>query len=304
MKCNSLIVLLVVTAVAASPASAGPIANSLWIGTDNTISRNVLNVDRQGHLLQTVNPAFEASGIAVDLPHNTIYFGTSGFPEELGAVTATVTPTNLGTLAPGTPVNLAPMGVPRFLYEDMAFDGTDLWRVIIDGLGIDSTVERIDPATGNVVSSFSVGFEALGLAWDGSGLWVSDFSGNRVLRFDTSGNPTGQVFPTGFEITGGLAWDTTDNTLWVGTTGQVHHFSTAGTDLGFFDVPVADGRFVDGLEFEGRGLDPVVPEPSTLTLLGFGTVVLLACARRRREGAGSGRATQDRQRQNQALTVQ
>ena len=51
------------------PSHAAPqtaFDNSLWIGTDNTSGRNVLNLDRSGALLRTVGPV-ECTGFAIDV---------------------------------------------------------------------------------------------------------------------------------------------------------------------------------------------------------------------------------------------
>src|SRR5437879_2065824 len=42
-------------------------ADSLWLGTDNTNSRSVLNTDLAGNLIRSVGP-LEASGIAINAP--------------------------------------------------------------------------------------------------------------------------------------------------------------------------------------------------------------------------------------------
>ena len=55
-------------------AWAGPFDNSLWLGTDNTDARPVLNTDRAGTELRRVDTT-EATGIAIDPAANRIYFG-------------------------------------------------------------------------------------------------------------------------------------------------------------------------------------------------------------------------------------
>jgi hypothetical protein len=207
--------------------------NSLWIGTDNTDNRPVLNTDRSGTELRRVDPPVEATGFAIDVAGNTIYFGTTSSG-------GSITPRDLDTLEPGIP--FVPSGA---FWEDMSFDGSRIWRADLVG----GTVKKIDPATGAVEFEFSPGFGPMGVAWDGSHLWVSEF-GSRVARFTTAGEPTGEEFTVIGFTAGGLAIDTTDNTLWIGTSGKVFHYTTTGTELGSFDVPVADGRFVDGLEFQ------------------------------------------------------
>ncbi len=210
--------------------------NSLWLGTDNTFARPVLDVDRAGHELRRVNST-EATGIAIDPASNRIFFGTSG-----------LTVTSRDLVDPGTVVaTLNPAGS---FGEDMAFDGTYLWRADVGGGG---NLQKINPADGSVLFQFNPGFAPLGVAWDGSHLWVSQFTVDGLVKqFDTAGNPTGPQFtaPTGGKDAGGLAWDPTDGTLWIGTFGEVIHCATDGTRLGSFAVPEDDGRFVDGLEFQ------------------------------------------------------
>ena len=123
--------------------------------------------------------------------------------------------------------------------EDMAFDGTSLWRADITA----GLVQQIDPSNGSIIFSFDPGFSPLGVAWDGSHLWVSEFNGfagNELIKqFTPAGVATGNQFhtPLAIQAAGGLAFDTTDNTLWIGTFAQVFHSTTTGTLLGSFNVP-------------------------------------------------------------------
>ena len=214
-------------------ASAGAFDNSLWLGTDNTAALPVLNTDRAGNELRRVDLT-EATGIAIDPVTNRIYFGVSG-----GQVTGrslTDPATILVTFNPTT-----------IFGEDMAFDGTSLWRADISA----SLVKKIDPSDGAVLFSFDPGFYPLGVAWDGNRLWVSEYTVDGLVKqFDSAGVPTGNQFqaPLGGKEAGGLAFDPTDGTLWIGTFDQVVHCTTAGTSLGSFNAP---GRFIDGLEFQG-----------------------------------------------------
>jgi hypothetical protein len=219
-------------------AFAQSFPNSLWIGTDNTPTRQTLNTDRSGRVLR-IAPPEEATGIAIDAANNRIFFGTHD-----GAIT----PHDLTTLGAGASIT-ANTGWS----EDLAFDGVSLWRA---GL-VDGTVYQVRPADGSLLSSFPVPFRPMGLAWDGGALWVSSQYGGLVARYDTNGTPTGQQFTNTLTETGGLAYDNTDGTLWIGTYNQVYHYSTNGNELGHFSfAPNDPGRFADGLEFQGPVATP------------------------------------------------
>lgn len=238
------LLLILTLAVAFSIPTSGRAAqfpNSLWLGTDNTNNLPVLNVDRTGAELRRVE-ATEATGIAIDVIANRIYFGvsTGGF---ITGRDLNDPATPLVTLQPGTAFG-----------EDLAFDGTSLWQVEHNA----EVIQKIDPTTGNVTFSFPLesGFVPLGLAWDGSNFWVSEFAPNgRVVQYTPAGVATGNQFtaPLDGKTAGGLAFDSTDSTLWIGTGGAVVHVTTDGTVLGSFLTP--DNRFVDGLEFQ-----PAPPE--------------------------------------------
>jgi outer membrane protein assembly factor BamB len=224
------------------PSWAAQFPNSLWLGTDNTDSLPVLNTDRTGTELRRVDTT-EATGIAIDAAANRIYFGV-GTGGQITGRDLNTPATTLVTLNPATGFG-----------EDMAFDGAFLWRANGDA----QVVQKIDPSDGSISFSFDPGFIPLGIAWDGSNLWVSKYDGfagpgnELVKQFTPEGVATGNEFnaPLGGNFVGGLAFDTTDNTLWIGTFNEVVHSTTTGTFLGSFAVP---GRFIDGLEFQGDAL--------------------------------------------------
>jgi hypothetical protein len=239
MSFRKLTVVLAMVLGGAGTTRAAPQAqfpNSLWIGTDNAGSRKVLNTDRSGALLRDVGP-IQVTGFAIDLSANAIYFGTS-----IGGITRW----DLATLTSGGSSSSGGT-------EDMTFDGQLIWRAGIIGPAESPIITKIDPVTHISSTGFTVPFQALGIAWDGSGFWIAEFVFNGLVqRFDTAGNPTGQSFHTTINGTnGGVAFDPTDNTLYIGTFNKVFHYTTTGTLLGSFTIPGGDGRFVDGLEFEG-----------------------------------------------------
>jgi hypothetical protein len=231
-----------------STATAIPYANSLWIGNDTNAAAGILNTDRTGMVLQTI-AGTASQGFGVDVANGILYVN-SNF--------VSAVPYDLATLTPGVGVSLG--GV---VSEDLSFDGTN----ILAGDFGNSRVVRIAPGSGMIVDSIPLPFSSpLGLTWDGgTGIWVSEFAvGSAVYHFDGAGNLLSSFVPFPQNYAGGLAYDTTDGTLWIGGFNTVYHFTTTGTELGSFST---DSRFIDGLEFEGGA---AIPEPATLALLGVG----------------------------------
>ncbi len=71
MRRRSLVVILAALLLLPNLAKAGAFDNSLWLGTDNTSNRSVLNTDRAGNELRQVSLT-EASGIAIDPRANRV----------------------------------------------------------------------------------------------------------------------------------------------------------------------------------------------------------------------------------------
>jgi streptogramin lyase len=235
--------------VCASSAFADTTPGSLWIGNDGNSGDGILNTNTSGTVLRTIANT-SAIGFAID--GNSLYVNNVGGG---GGIY------DLNTLATTGSFTLPHAS------EDMTFDGGFIWSGDFSGNALD----KVDPATGLRVGGFSVGFTPLGLGTDGAGgFWVSEFASGAILRhFDGAGNLIGTMDPT--DITsyrGGIAYDSSDGTLWIGTFGHVYHYTTAGVDLGNFGI--ADGRFVDGLEMSPSS----VPEPGYGALLSVGMLLL------------------------------
>jgi hypothetical protein len=236
------------------------VADTLWTANDLGPTQAVYNLDLKGNVLRTI-PNTPANGVAVDLASNTLYIATPDF--------STITSYSLTTLTPnGKPIS-------RPVSEDLAFDGTH----IVSADYSSGTLDRINPATGMIDSSITIGGLPLGVSLDGgTGFWVSDFGTAMVTHYDSLGNPLSS-FASPSARGGGLAYDTTDGTLWIGDFGQVFHYTTAGVNLGDgFAVPTPD--LVDGLEFQAG--PSVIPEPASLICLGIGAGTLLTYGWRRR----------------------
>jgi DNA-binding beta-propeller fold protein YncE len=257
---------------------AASISNSLWLGNDSYVENNatLYNVDRAGTVLHSF-PNLSMTGVAIDPTTSSIYFSAprSSGPSS-GDFSGIIKRYDLNSLVNGvTPVPNGTVPGGDHPYEDMAFNPLDpnhLWRANYNN----HTYDRIDLTTGGVTqfaSPLGSGGTPMGMAWDGTQFWVSDAVSRGIYTMTAGGVfSASPVFTTGF-LTGGIAWDSTDATLWIGGY-SVHHYTTGGIELG---TPFASpgGRFVDGLEFQA------VPEPSTLALLGFGLAGFAGIAWRR-----------------------
>jgi DNA-binding beta-propeller fold protein YncE len=270
--------------VTGNAARAALLDNTLWIGADPfNQSTGVLDTDRSGNVNLTIDPFANggfANGIAVDLTGNALYFGDENLLQKANLTTHA----NIGSSITQTPSGSLP--------EDMTFDTNlnRIWRTD----AFSQTVSRINPATNAVEFSFTVSSSLLnqpvGIAFDGTNLWVGGILNLRIEKFTTAGVDTGVGFTLGSNFVangnlpseaGGLAYDPTDNTLYIGNWNRVYHYSLTGTQLGFFNTPAFSGnRFVDGLEFEPASA--IIPEPSSAVPAGISVLAGLGYAWRRR----------------------
>lgn len=133
-------------------------------------------------------------------------------------------------------------GFPSWI-EDMAYrsNTNTLWVSGFNGI-----IYNID-LSGNKLSEFDTGHTFTGIATDGTYLYTTGgFDDDTVVKRNFDGTII-STFSTGFSGGGGIGYDASDSTLWVGYSGLVRHFDLSGTLLALFSTPTS-GAFHDGLE--------------------------------------------------------
>jgi sugar lactone lactonase YvrE len=252
---------LVLSAMAAVPALAQSVPDTLWLGTDNRTDLNVVNVTKTGAVVRSFGPR-EATGLAI-LGSN-IWASTS--------VTQAIDSFDLNALAGSGTITQSP-GV--LFGEDMASDGTFLYRSDVSG----NRVYKVNPTTGAATVFISGVSGPLGVAYTGAFFYVSEFNTGLVRQFTLAGAPTGISFTVAAPgPVGGLAWDSCTNTLWLasGPTGSNRIYNinpTTGTILSSFASP--NGRFADGLEYEGGSCSTATTSTQPVPTLSEWALILL-----------------------------
>src|SRR5229473_3744674 len=216
----------------------GQTPDSLWLGTDNTSSRDFLQTDTTGSVLQRI-PMIEVTGVA--LHGDSLITGDSN---------------NGITVRDLSGMPLRTFGLPSVIgccWEDIASDGTSLWRLHEHGALIQFNVDGEGLSTRPIAG---LGLAAIGLAWDGAQLWASEAAsfcgqsgGLGTIDLDTNTYTRQFVLPY---PGGGLGFDSSTGTMRVGSCtsnslGKVYNVSLDdGSEISSF---VLDGevRFIDGL---------------------------------------------------------
>jgi len=242
-------------------------ADSLWLGNDR--SGFVFRTTLRGAILKVLFA--RVTGVAFD--GNALYFSdTDGTITKRTADGATIV--SSFRIVPA--LNIA---------EDMAWDSTRqrLWRI-----DHGSVIERIDPVTQTRDQVVTLPTAdpviqprgGLGIAYDSNRdlLYVSFCkSGCATLQKGLviavnpdSGAVAGELFRTEGFATGGLAYDSATDSLWVGDVSVVRNMTLSGSVISSFSRP-QPGGFVDGLEFvSGADLPPSWPAGSTLNASNVG----------------------------------
>jgi len=230
--------------------------DSLWLGNNGLAAATpVENSDKAGNILRSFSAP--ATGIALDLATNRLFVASARNPIQIY---------DLDTL---TLVGSITQSPSLLTGGDMSYDGTHLFRADPSS----TSVFRVDITTGQA-TQFIVGLNnPIGLAWDGSHHYILEAGWfpvrPRITRYTSTGLPTGE----GFDLSpvfstsnvAGIAYDTSDGTLWLGSQSSVYHLSTTGAVLGSF--PVANARIVHGLEYQPAA---AIPEPRTYLMFAIG----------------------------------
>lgn len=146
-------------------------------------------------------------------------------------------------------------------------------------------IREIDPVTGVQIGSAFAQSDVVGMALVNGDIWISKWGGGRVGIWDPNTNSFVEesqfnVGLSGLGNTGALAFDPSNQILWVGSQGgRVTPFSLAGNIIGASFLPFGPmSETIDGLTFLGEVTQ--VPESGTLALLALG-LLGLGVARRR-----------------------
>jgi hypothetical protein len=168
---------------------------------------------------------------------------------------------------------------------DGTTDGTHNYTVDF----FNGNVYQTDTIFNNASVLFNVGpgFTFIGITFDtaNGNLWLADRYGipGRITEYTLAGVPLFS-FDTGIQFISALAYDGTNNSLWVTTTAGcatgtcLSDYDINGNLLSSFSIPVTDN--IIGGEISGGGV-ATTPEPGTLLLIGSGALGLLGAIRRR-----------------------
>jgi PEP-CTERM motif len=175
--------------------------------------------------------------------------------------------------------------------EDLAFDPVrdSLWRIVHTNV-----LQQISASTGTLANSYNLPtadpilgtLGGLGIAYDSRrdllyvsycSVGCSSLSAGLVQTVNpNTGAVLGDLFRTSGFATGGLGYDSSTDTLWVGDLLTVRNMDLSGNVLSSFSRPQPAG-FADGLEF----VPTAVPEPATTALMCAGLLGIAFRAIRR-----------------------
>ena len=161
--------------------------------------------------------------------------------------------------------------------EDMSHgSGNTLWVGTFEG-----DIFALNDQTGAILSQFTVANSSFtGVAFDGTNLWSDGgLTSHNLFLYSTGGTLLNTIAIS--TTCGGLGYDASDNSLYCGDFGSVHHYSTTGTLLGSFST--GSSAYHDGLEVANLGATTATPEPGTLPVVAAGLIGLVATKLRRKK---------------------
>jgi hypothetical protein len=251
-------------------------AGTLYLGTDNTIgSSGVLGIyTTNGASVTTmtsVNPADgrQFNGVGEGLGYTGIV--TGGWNREF----------DTRDLA-GNLITQSNNFFSTNVNEDFAGNGSQIWRAVY---GPSIYLLNSDGTT-NQAHTLSGASGIVGLTFVGKQLWAGDFNAGTIGTVNTITDTYTPVFTPGgltAEV-GGLAFDSGNGVLWVGSQAVIAPFDLAGNRLGAnvdTSGQLGAAGFIDGLAF----IPSNTPEPGTLVMIFGGGLTALAIRRRRRNCA-------------------
>jgi hypothetical protein len=190
----------------------------------------------------------------LDVPLNGITFGKfslwAGQPETIGSVvgdtlrkvSVSTPPAVLNTVQPGSAsFSAACCNEQMTLFKGKLYHAhynDAIQQLAIDASG-NSEVAQTYPQT-----------DVVGMASDGSKIWISKWSEKQVGTWDPSTNVFTPVFSTSADA-GALAWDVKSGVLWVGMLGgSIVPYNATGTQLGSGFQPFGSiSGTIDGMAF-------------------------------------------------------
>jgi len=235
------------------------------------------------------------NGAIIDTDANTVIgtFTTTSLNQTGIAVGATLRAIPSNTNTPGSEYDLAGNVINTGIYSSAGFnslydgttDGAYNYAVDHNGNGT-QTVFRFDLNWANPTALFNTQNRSSGITYDANTntLWTTESLNFRapngfVRQYDLAGNMISE-FNKGTFSAYGLAWDGTDDTLWMSNSANnsLYQYQKDGTFLGSSNFGGQLFSYAFGLEFQSA----VVSEPAALGLFGLGLVGLGLAARRRK----------------------
>jgi len=135
-------------------------------------------------------------------------------------------------------------------WRDMVFIGDAMYAVQLG----ETNIYEVDPTDGTILATLPItGATAyIGLAWDGEGFWIDDYSTNTIYKINRYDGTVIDSFAAPGTLPYGLTWDGTY--LWnIDTTAKTIYKLNpeTGAVVDSFTVPTTEGH-VRGLAFDGR----------------------------------------------------